>query len=366
MSLIVRPGIMDISPYVAGEAGLPGSGPIYKMSSNESALGPSPTAVEAYRGLAGELHRYPDAGADKLRQAIAASIDVDPDQIICGAGSDDVLVMLMRAYVGVGDEVLYSQHGFLVYALAALSVGAQPVAAPETRLRTDVDALLAAVTPKTRICFVAEPNNPTGSYIGKAEIERLHRGLPENVLLVLDAAYAEYVGKPDYDSGIDLVRRHDNVVTTRTFSKIYGLAGLRLGWGYCPRPVIDVLNRIRGPFNTPAPSQAAGVAALADRDHIAKSKSYNDHWLPWFANRVTEIGLKAHPSVGNFLLVQFPKEPKLSADAADLFLKSRRILPRKMGAYGLGDCLRFTIAEEPALRACADALGDFVQKAATQ
>ncbi len=366
MSLIVRPGIMEIAPYVPGEAELPGSGPIHKMSSNESALGPSPAAVAAYRDLAGELHRYPDGGAGKLRRAIAASIDADPDQIICGAGSDDVLVMLMRAYAGVGDEVLYSRHGFLVYALAAQSVGATPVAAPETGLRTDVDALLAAVTPRTRICFVAEPNNPTGSYVGRAEIARLHRGLPENVLLVLDAAYAEYVDRPDYESGIELVKRHDNVVTTRTFSKIYGLAGLRLGWGYCPRPVIDVLNRIRGPFNTPAPAQAAGVAALADHDHVARSRRYNDHWLPWFSSRVTEIGLKAHPSVGNFLLVQFPREPKLSADAADGFLKSRRILARKMGAYGLPDCLRITIAEEPALRACADALGDFVQKAATQ
>ena len=366
MSLIVRPGIMEIAPYIPGEAELPGSGPIYKMSSNESALGPSPAAVEAYRSLSGELHRYPDGGATKLREAIAASIDVDPAQIICGAGSDDVLVMLMRAYAGVGDEVLYSRHGFLVYALAAQSVGAKPVAAPEKNLRTDVDALLAAVTPKTRICFVAEPNNPTGSYIGKAEIARLRNGLPENVLLVLDAAYAEYVDQPDYESGIEMVKSHDNVVTARTFSKIYGLAGLRLGWGFCPKPVIDVLNRIRGPFNTPAPSQAAGIAALGDHEHVRKSKAYNDYWLPWFTDRVTEIGLKAHPSVANFMLVQFPKEPKLSADAAEAFLKSRRVLVRKMGAYGLGDCLRVTIAEEPALRACAGALSDFVQKAATQ
>jgi histidinol-phosphate aminotransferase len=366
MSLIVRPGIMEIAPYVPGEAELPGSGPIYKMSSNESALGPSPAAIEAYRSLSGELHRYPDGGATKLREAIAASIDVDPAQIICGAGSDDVLVMLMRAYAGVGDEVLYSRHGFLVYALAAQSVGAKPVAAPEKSLRTDVDALLAAVTPKTRICFVAEPNNPTGSYVGKAEIARLRRGLPENVLLVLDAAYAEYVDKPDYESGIEMVRSHDNVVTARTFSKIYGLAGLRLGWGFCPKPVIDVLNRIRGPFNTPAPSQAAGIAALGDHEHVRKSKAYNDYWLPWFTDRVTEIGLKAHPSVANFMLVQFPKESKLSADDAEAFLKSRRVLVRKMGAYGLGDCLRVTIAEEPALRACATALSDFVQKAATQ
>jgi histidinol-phosphate aminotransferase len=262
--------------------------------------------------------------------------------------------------------VLYSQHGFLVYPLAAQSVGATPVAAPEKALKTDVDALLAHVTPRTRICFVAEPNNPTGSYIGGAELKRLREGLPENVLLVVDSAYAEYVGRDDYSDGADLVKAYDNVVMSRTFSKIHGLAALRLGWAFCPPAVADVLNRIRGPFNTPAPAQAAGIAAIGDRAHQAKAKAHNDHWLPWLTARVNEIGLKAHPSVCNFLLVQFPKDPKLSADAANDFLKSRRVLVRKMGAYGLGDCLRISIAEEPALKACAQGLADFVKQAATQ
>jgi histidinol-phosphate aminotransferase len=366
VTLQVRPGILDIDPYVPGEAELPGSGPIYKMSSNESPLGASPLAREAYVNLAGELHRYPDGSATALRKAIAASIDADPAEIVCGAGSDEVLQLITRAYAGIGDEVLYSRHGFLAYLLAAQSVGAKPVAAPEKNLKTDVDALLAHVTPRTRICFVAEPNNPTGSYIGAAEIERLRAGLPDHVLLVIDAAYAEYVDRPDYADGTDLVKRHDNVVMCRTFSKIHGLAALRLGWAFCPADVAGVLNRIRGPFNSPAPSQAAGVAALGDTAHAAKAKAHNDRWLPWLAARANEAGLKTHPSVGNFLLVQFPKEPKLSADAANDFLKSRRILPRKMGAYGLGDCLRITIAEEPALQACAQALGDFVNQAATQ
>jgi histidinol-phosphate aminotransferase len=366
MSLQVRPGILEIEAYVPGEAELPGSGPIYKMSSNESPLGASPAAIEAYRALAGELHRYPDGGAAALRKAIGASIGADPDQIVCGAGSDELLQLLVRGYAGIGDEVLYSRHGFLVYALAAQSVGAKPVAAPEKNLRTDVDALLAHVTPRTRICFVAEPNNPTGSYIGGAELKRLREALPEDVLLVIDSAYAEYVDRPDYSDGADLVRQHDNVVMCRTFSKIHGMAALRLGWAFCPPAVADVLNRIRGPFNTPAPAQAAGIVAIGDKAHAAKAKAHNDHWLPWLAARVNEIGLKAHPSVANFLLVQFPKEPKLSADAANDFLKSRRILPRKMGGYGLGDCLRITIAEEPALKACAQALGDFVKQAATQ
>ncbi|HEY4164626.1 MAG TPA: histidinol-phosphate transaminase, partial [Dongiaceae bacterium] len=228
MTLQVRPGILDIEVYVPGEAELPGSGPIHKMSSNESPLGMSAAARDAYMALSAELHRYPDGAAAALRKAIADEIDADPEQIVCSAGSDEVLQLLTRAYAGVGDEVLYSRHGFLVYSLAAQSVGARPVAAPERDLKTDVDALLAHVTPRTRICFVAEPNNPTGSYIGAAELKRLREGLPENVLLVLDSAYAEYVGQPDYSDGTDLVKSHDNVVMTRTFSKIHGMAALRL------------------------------------------------------------------------------------------------------------------------------------------
>jgi histidinol-phosphate aminotransferase len=366
MSLAVRPGILDIAAYVPGEHDLPGASPVYKMSSNESPLGASPLAIEAYRALSGELHRYPDGSATALRKAIAATIDADPDQIVCGAGSDELLQLLTRAYAGVGDEVLYSQHGFLVYPIAAQSVGAQPVAAPELALKTDVNSLLAHVTPRTRICFVAEPNNPTGSYIGRAELKRLREGLPENVLLVVDSAYAEYVDRPDYTDGTDLVKAYDNVVMSRTFSKIHGMAALRLGWAFCPPAVADVLNRIRGPFNTPAPALAAGVAAIGDTAHAARAKAHNDHWLPWLAARVNEIGLKAHPSVCNFVLVQFPNDPKLSAEAANAFLKTRRILPRKMGAYGLPDCLRITIAEEPAVKACAQALADFVSQAATQ
>jgi histidinol-phosphate aminotransferase len=366
MSLIVRPGILEIDAYVPGAHHLPGDGPIYKMSSNESAIGPSPAAIAAYAAAATEMHRYFDGGATDLRSVIAAGIDADPAQIVCGAGSDDLLQLLTRAYAGPGDEVLYSAHGFLVYPIAAQAAGATPVAAPEKNLTTDVDALLAHVTPRTRICFVANPNNPTGSYISTSELVRLREGLPDHVLLVIDAAYAEYVDKPDYTEGNELVRRYDNVVVSRTFSKIYALASLRLGWAYCPPQVADVLNRIRGPFNTPGPAQVAGVAAWRDRDHLAAAKAYNDKWLPWFADRVREIGLIAHPSVCNFLLVGFPSDAKLSAGAAEAFLRSRRVLARKMGAYGLPDCLRITIAEEPALRACAEALSDFVKQAATQ
>src|SRR5262249_1118204 len=280
----------DIAAYVPGDHSLPGEGPIHRMASNEGALGASPKAVDTYRTLAAELHRYPDGSAKALRAALGAEYGIDPERIVCSAGSDDVLQLLGRAYAGPGDEVLYSQHGFLVYPIAAKAVGATPVTAPEQDLRTDVDALLKAVTPRTRICFVANPNNPTGSYVTGAELKRLRAGLPANVLLVVDAAYAEYVGVRDYDSGLDMVNGNDNAGRTRTFSKIFGLAALRLGWAYCPPAVADVLNRIRGPFNVPAPAQAAGVAALADRAHTAKAKAHNDYWLPWFAQRMRQIG----------------------------------------------------------------------------
>ncbi len=366
MSLIVRPGILDIAAYVPGDHSLPGEGPVHRMASNEGALGASPKAIESYRTLATELHRYPDGASKSLRTALGQELGIAPEQIVCGAGSDDVLQLLARAYAGPGDEVLYSAHGFLVYPIAAKAVGATPVAAPEIDLRTDIDALLKAVTPKTRICFVANPNNPTGSYVTAAELARLRAGLPDNVLLVVDAAYAEYVDLPDYESGLTMVQRFDNVVMTRTFSKIFGLAALRLGWAYCPLAVADVLNRIRGPFNVPAPAQAAGVAALADRAHTAKAKAHNDRWLPWFAQRMRALGLHPYPSVANFVLVKFPADPKLNAEAALKFLNAHRILPRRVAAYGLPDCLRVTIAEESAVKACADALEAFVKGAATQ
>ena len=366
MSLAVRPGIMDIAAYVPGEHDLPGSGPIYKMSSNESALGASQAAMAAYAKGAAELHRYPDGASHGLRAALAKEVGGRPDEIICGTGSDDILVLLTRAYAGPGDEVLYSRHGFLIYPIAAQSVGAEPVTAPEKDLTTDVDALLAKVSAKTKICFVANPNNPTGSYIPASEMRRLREKLLQNVLLVVDAAYAEYVDKPDYTDGSELVKEYDNVVVSRTFSKIYGLAAVRLGWAYGQKSIIEVLQRIRGVFNVGAPAQLAGIAAIADTRHVEQSKAHNDRWMPWFVGQMKALGLHPYPTVTNFVLVRFPSDPKLNADAAEKFLKSRRVLVRKMGAYGLPDCLRITIAEEAAVKACAEALADFVAGAATQ
>ncbi len=267
---IPRQGILDIAPYVPGTSALPGARQAIKLSSNETPFGPSPRAVEAYLAAAATLSRYPDGSARPLREALAKLYGLDPARIVCGAGSDELLNLLAQAYLGPGDEAIYTEHGFLVYRIAILARGAVPVVAPEKDLTADVDAILARVTPRTRIVFIANPNNPTGTYLSFDEVKRLRAGLPDDVLLVLDAAYAEYVRRNDYEAGIELVATTHNTVMTRTFSKIYGLASLRLGWAYCPAPVADALNRIRGPFNVSGPAIAAGIAALEDQAHVQR------------------------------------------------------------------------------------------------
>ena len=359
MALQLRPGIAEIAPYVGGEASLPGVAQPAKLSSNENPLGPSPKAIAAFREASLDLHRYPDGGAERLRAGIARRFGLEAERIVCGNGSDELIALLSRAYAGPGDEVLFSRHGFLMYRLSTLAVGATPKAAPEKDLQSDVEALLAMVGPSTRILYLGNPNNPTGSYLTAAEVTELRRRLPAGVLLALDAAYAEYVEAPDYDAGEGLVRAGDNVVMLRTFSKIYGLAGLRLGWAYCPPGIADALNRVRGPFNTSAPAQAAALAALEDEAHEEKSRAHNRLWRDWLAGALTAAGYRVHPSVGNFLLVEFA-----DADAADAFLKSRGLIMRKMGGYGLPHCLRITIGSEAETRATAAALAEFAGKPA--
>lgn len=353
-----RPGILDIAAYVGGEA----QGSI-RLASNEGALGPSPHAMEAYSRLAGFIHRYPDGGSTELRQALAQRFNLDSARIICGAGSDEIISLLTRSYVGPGDEVLYSAHGFLMYPISAKACGATPVAAPEKNLKADVDALLAHVTPRTRMVFIANPNNPTGTYLTADELARLHAGLPSDVVLVIDAAYAEYVDAPDYSSGMELVEKHPNVVMTRTFSKIFALGALRLGWGYFPSAIADVLNRVRGPFNVSAPAHAAGVAALADTDFLERSRAHNTQWRTWFRDAVQGLGLVVHDSVTNFVLVDFAGQTpgKDDAEAARQYLKARGILVRQMSAYGLPTCLRVTIGTGEEMRTVADTLKAFLE-----
>ncbi|HEX5319375.1 MAG TPA: histidinol-phosphate transaminase [Stellaceae bacterium] len=355
-----NPGILDIAPYIGGEAKIEGVAKPIRLASNESALGPSKKAMAAFRAYAENLHRYPDGGSEALRAALGKAHGLDPARIVCGSGSDELIALMIRAYAGVGDEVIYSRHGFLMYAIGAKSVGATPVAVPEKALTADVDAILKHVTDKTKLVFIANPNNPTGTYLSEREMSRLQAGLPPHVVLVIDAAYAEFVNRNDYEPGIRLVDKADNVVMLRTFSKIYALAGLRLGWGYFPPAIADVLNRVRGPFNVNAAALAAGVAAVEDAEAVAEARAHNDRWLPWLSERLAKIGLDLTPSVGNFVLPRFPDDPRRNADAAFAFLQGRGIICRKMGGYGLPQCLRITIGTGAENEKVAAALAEFM------
>lgn len=358
-----RPGIKEIAPYEGGESTLEHQSRVIKLSSNEGALGPSPRAVAAYQAAEAEIHRYPDGHSTELRRAIARRFGLDGARIVCGAGSDELLCLLARAYAGPGDEVIHSAHGFAMFSIIARSVGATPIAAPETNLKADVDQLIGKVTGRARILYLANPNNPTGSYLSTEELRHLRQGLPEHVLLVIDSAYAEFVTADDYSPGIELVDGGDNVVMTRTFSKIFALGGLRLGWAYAPPAVVDILNRLRMPFSVTAPTQAAGIAAVEDVQFTDAARQHNDTWRRWLADQLLKTGLEVRPSAGNFLLVGFPDEPSRDAAAADRFLKSRGIIVRRLGTYGLGQCLRITIGIEEEMHAVADALGDFMAPA---
>lgn len=355
-----RDGISDIAAYVPGKSSGSGSGKVHKLSSNESPLGPSPAAMQAYTACAPNLALYPDGGSGALRDALAKAHGINPANIVCGAGSDELLQLLASGYLQSGDEAIYTEHGFLVYPIIIRANGATPVVAPESNLTADVDAILAAVTPRTRIVFLANPNNPTGTYVSFDEVKRLHAGLPADCLLVLDAAYAEYVRRNDYEAGMELVSTSKNVVMTRTFSKAYGLAGLRLGWAYCPANVADVLNRIRGPFNVAMPAIAAGAAAVQDAGHLEKAVEHNDAWLPKVTTAVEELGLKVTPSVGNFVLVHFPQDGAKTAAEADAFLVSNNVVVRRMDAYGLPGALRVSIGDEAGCAAFVDALRSFM------
>jgi histidinol-phosphate aminotransferase len=357
-----RPGVLKIQAYVPGKSSAPGVAKVFKLSSNETPLGASPKAIEAYAAVGRHLEDYPDGAATELREAIGKTLGLDPNRIVCGAGSDDILNLLARAYLKDGDEAIHTTHGFLVYPIATLGAGATPVVAEENEYTADVDAILAKVTARTRMVFLANPNNPTGTYIPFDEMKRLHAGLPKQVLLVIDAAYAEYVKRNDYESGIELVATSENVVMTRTFSKIYGLAGLRLGWLYGPEQVVDAINRIRGPFNVGAPSIAAGVAAIKDAAHVEKAREHNEKWLAWTAAEIGKLGLKVTPSVGNFILIHFPEQKGKTAADADALLTSRGAVLRAVKAYHLPNALRMTIGTEEANRLVVKTLAEFMGK----
>jgi histidinol-phosphate aminotransferase len=360
MTLTPKPGVLDIAPYVGGRASVSGVAGAIKLSSNEGALGPSPKALKAYEEAARSVSVYPEGSAEILREAIAKMHGLDAARIVCGNGSDELLTMLANAYLRPGDEVLFSEHSFLVYRIATLANSAVPVSVPENNRRVDVDAMLASTTPKTRMVYLANPNNPTGTYLTHDEVMRLHAGLAPDTLLVLDAAYAEYVRRNDYEPGLEMA--FPNVVMTRTFSKVYGLAGLRIGWAYCPAPIADALNRIRGPFNVSVPAQRAGAAALGDHDHVRRSIEHNERWRAWLTEAIRAAGLAVDDSVCNFILIRFPDTPGKTAEDADRFLCGRGLILRGVANYGLPDCLRLTVGPEDANRRVAAALSEFMAK----
>jgi histidinol-phosphate aminotransferase len=355
-----RPGIMDIEAYVPGKSTAPaGVARVHKLSSNENPLGPSPKAIEAAREVAAHLDIYPDGSARRLREAIAEAHGLNPANIVCSNGSDEILGLLAQIYLSPGDEAIITEHAFMVYRIYIQAAGAIPVTVRETEERADVDAILAAVTPRTRIVFLANPNNPTGTYLPIQEVRRLHAGLSPSVLLVLDAAYAEYVRRNDYEAGIELVAANRNVVMTRTFSKL-GLGGVRLGWIYAPTEIVDAINRVRGPFNVNATAIEAGIASVRDREHIARSVAHNERWLAWLTDEFDRLGLRVTPSVGNFLLVHFPEDGRHGAAAADDYLTARGYILRRVTGYGFPNALRMSIGSEEANRGVVSALAEFL------
>ncbi len=350
-----QPGILDIALYVGGESRLAGRDDVLKLSSNENPFGPSPAAQQALAASAAELHRYPSTDHMALRQAIASVHGLDAARIICGVGSDEIIHFLCQAYAGPGDEVIYTEHGFGMYKISARAAGATPVEVPEARRVIDIDAILAACTARTRLVFIANPANPTGTMIDLGQVARLADGLPEQAILVLDGAYAEFAA--GYDGGAALVERRANVVMTRTFSKLYGLGGLRVGWGYAPREIIDVLNRIRGPFNLSGPALAAAEAAVKDTDFVAMCLEQNATWRDWLAKVLADLGVPSDASHTNFILARFADEAE--ATACDTHLRADGIIVRRVAGYKLPHCLRITVGDEAGCRRVARAIAAF-------
>jgi len=356
-----RPGVMDIPLYEGGKSRIQGARQVIKLSSNESPLGPSPMAMEAYRSLEVAMHRYPSGGAEGLKLAIANVQGLDPDRIICGSGSDEILLLLCRVYAGPGDEIIHSRHAFLMYNIYAQSVGATPVVVPETNLTVDIEGIIDSVTNRTRLVFIANPNNPTGTYLTSESLLELRERLREDIVLVIDAAYAEYMVQEDYDSGLLLANTTPNTIMTRTFSKIYGLAALRLGWAYGPKSIIDALHRLRSPFNVAGPAQAAGAAAMRDQEFVNVAKAHNEKWMSIMIQRMSALGFPALGAGGNFVLPCFPERPGRTATDADSFLQSSGIIARRVDNYGLPNHLRISIGLDDEMEAVLDTLDRFME-----
>ena len=354
-----RPAISAMARYQPN-LNPPAQGRIIRLSANEGALGPSPAAVRALDAVTNRLHHYPEEDPSALADAIGAELGLDAQRMVFGCGSDELILALCLAYLSPGDEAIHTEYGFIMYPVSIRVAGGEPVVAPDRGYRVDVDAILERVTPRTRMVFLANPNNPTGSYIGRGELERLHRGLPEEVLLVIDAAYAEYVSRNDYASGADLVEKSENVVMLRTFSKIYAMAGLRLGWAYAPQVAANAMHVVKQPFGANRAAVAAGIAAVNDHEFRRRSVAHNETWQPWTAQELAGLGLTVLPSVTNFLMARFPDEPGHTAAEAGPWLEQRGILVRGMAGYGAPEFLRMSIGTETEMRTVVESISEFL------
>ncbi len=350
-----QPGILDIALYQGGKAHVAGVSNVVKLSSNENPFGASDRAKEAYQRAVHSLHRYPSTDHADLREAIAEAHGLDANRVVCGVGSDEILQLIAQGYAGPRDEVVFTEHGFLMYRICALAAGATPVEVPERERVTDVDAILRACNTRTKLVFIANPNNPTGTMISPAEVARLAAGLPRQAILVLDGAYAEYV--EGFDAGLALIEERQNVFMTRTFSKIYGLGGLRIGWGYGPQHIVDVLNRIRQPFNLSTSQIDTAIAAVRDQDWVAKCRGENARMRGWLAGALAEVGVPSDVSSANFILARFASPDE--AEACDTFLQSQGLLVRRVAGYNLPHCLRITVGDEASCRRIAHAVAQF-------
>jgi len=350
-----QPGIMNIDPYVGGRSQIAGQSDVLKLSSNENPYGNSDATKAAFARAGHDLHRYPPTDHRALREAIAAVHGLDADRIICGVGSDEVLQFVAQCFAGKGDEVIYSEHGFSMYRLLALAVSATPVMVAERDRVVDVDAILAAVTKKTKIVFIANPGNPTGTFLPMAEVARLANSLPANVVLVHDGAYTEYL--ENGDGGAELVAQFPNVIMTRTFSKIYGLGGLRIGWGYAAPRIIDVLNRVRQPFNLSLVQLQTALAAVQDQAFVERCRADNAEQRKWLIDALAGLSVDADPSEANFILARF--EDQAEAEACDLWLQEAGILVRRVGGYNLPNCLRITVGDRAGCRRVVHAIAAF-------
>ena len=350
-----QPGLEQINLYEGGLASIDGQSNVVKLSSNENPLGPSDAAIEAFRQTSFDLHRYPSSDHMNLRQAIGSVFDLDPRRIICGVGSDEVLGMIAHAYAGPEDDVIFTEHGFALYRTWALAAGARPVKVREQARVTDVDAILEACSERTKLIFIANPNNPTGTMISEAEITHLADHIPQQSLLVLDGAYVDYL--EGYNGGAKLAEERHNVFMTRTFSKLYGLGGMRVGWGYGPKNIINNLNRIRGPFNLSAAALAAAEAAVLDRAYDKKCRDENNRLRTWLSEALAAQGVPSDKSFANFILARFSSQ--VEAEACDDFLKAARLIVRRVAGYNLPNCLRITVGDERACRRVAHCIGQF-------